>query len=183
MAFGHFVPAARGATPLRAAELYVRRHQMFRYAGVAVGVIATLVLLPFIVATLALETLTKCSLFIGWQLTHGARGIRALAVYSESPKWAEHFRASVLPLLADRTLSVNVTYEPRWRESSSLARRVHRRWGGTRNHTPIVIVFPRRMGRVRIFRFHEAYLRHSHNGDTSVLGPLVADLRAAANDA
>lgn len=136
--------------------------------------------LPVIVGWL-LEPLPRGVVFLAWQWVYGQRGVRALAVYSESPKWQRHFEREVLPFLGARGHVVNTTQVPTWRRSGAVARKAHRQWGGGQNHTPIVIWFPRRFGKVRVVRFYEAYGRATdRSADAQFLAQAIQATRQLA---
>jgi hypothetical protein len=150
--------------------------------GKIMGVAAAIVVLPLAAIALVALPLLDLFLFVRWQLTFGRRGIRALIVYSDSPKWKEHFEQEVLPLLKEKAHVVNTTHQPQWRGSSGAARSVHRRWGGHKNHTPVVIWFPPIAGKVKVIRFYQAYGRIAqHRNESADLKAAVASARALAH--
>ena len=151
--------------------------------GRALGFTIAVLLLPLALPVVVVDRIAHVVTFIAWQIRFGRGGERALAVYSDGPKWKAHFESEVLPLIQGRAVVVNTTATPSWSASASLARRVHRRWGGHKHHSPIVVFFPKLFGKVRVIRFHEGYLRRAHNGDASVIETSLATLKVACDDA
>jgi hypothetical protein len=134
-----------------------------------------LVVAPVVLGRLFLAPVLRFTAFAAWQLTLGRRGVRALAVYSNSPRWQGHFETHVVSSLGKKAMVVNITSRSDWLSSKGIARKVHSTWGGGQNDTPIVIWFPRVLGRVEVVRFYEGYGRAAHRREDDQL--LVAAVR------
>jgi hypothetical protein len=120
---------------------------------------------------------SSVALKLWWWRKHGRFGRHFLVVYSDSPKWSAHVPQRVLPLLGARAVVVNTSKDSSWKASHSLERRVHKRWGGRSEHTPIAIkLFGFR--KVREVRLYDAYMQHAQRGDDSQLEQKLAELQA-----
>ncbi len=133
-------------------------------------------LLPFIFLYRVIE---KFVLFLAWQYKHRQHGREFLVIYSESSKWSNYFKTEVVPLLTNRAVVVNTTENSKWKASRSVERRAHLHWGGDKDHTPLILMFPK-VGRVRCFRFHQEFLALAKRGDPTELASVMDKLRAAA---
>ncbi len=81
-------------------------------------------------------------------------------VYSDSPKWKEHIEREIIPRLPAGTVILNSSQRGDWRWWN-LPVMLFRTFSGTREHTPIALVF-RRFRWVRAFRFYGAFQKAKH---------------------
>ena len=94
-----------------------------------------------------------------WRATHGFRtrygpeGKDVLIVYTNSHLWAEHIEANWIPRWGDRAVVLNRSRP--WQEGTPEAR-LWRMVAGTVEHTPVVIVVPKR-GAAKAVRFLLAF--------------------------
>jgi hypothetical protein len=112
------------------------------------------ILLPIVIAGLALWLFGALLVLVVVWLTWCPQGRYALVVYSNSPVWQEFFETEMLPRLAGRAAILNWSERQRWRISLPVV--LFNLFGGSREFNPVAIVFepltwPRR------FRFHRAF--------------------------
>jgi hypothetical protein len=113
------------------------------------------VAVPLALITIGLSLLYRGALYL---LVCGLwlpKGKDILFVYSDSPIWYEYMTTEILPLVERRAVVLNWSERrkwPRW----SLGVELFRRFGGTRDFNPLVVLF-RPLQRARIFRFWPAF--------------------------
>lgn len=83
------------------------------------------------------------------------QGIRALLVYSHSPKWQEHIERVWLPRLGPTVRTLD--WSQRKSRPASLEASLFRRYGGAQDFNPLVVVF-RGLGEPLVFRFYRPSL-------------------------
>jgi hypothetical protein len=79
------------------------------------------------------------------------KGKDILFVYSDSPIWREYMTAEILPVVERRAVVLNWSERSKW-PPWSLGALVFRRFGGTRDFNPLVVLF-RPLERARAYRF------------------------------
>lgn len=137
---------------------------MIRFITQALGgcliVIASgllIVMLPLLLLTYALYSSV---LYIVVWLAWCTRNRNVLLVYSNSPNWQAYVETEIIPQLPENTIVLNWSERSTWR-NSSLAVRVFRHFGRTREFNPVVLVFkPFRW--TRTFRFWQAFRAYKH---------------------
>jgi hypothetical protein len=95
------------------------------------------VLLPLVVAVLALWLLCAALLPMVVWLTWCRHGLYVLVVYSSSPVWQEYFETRVLPALGDRAVVLNWSERKQWKLSLAVA--LFKFFGGLNSRLPIVL--------------------------------------------
>lgn len=105
-----------------------------------------------------------CVLVAAWVLALPT-GRYTLVVYSNSPIWQEYFEQRVLPHVAGRAVVLNWSERKRWR--LTLPVMLFRIVAGSRNHTPIAMVF-RPFRWPRTFRFYQPFRAFKHGNPTEV---------------
>ncbi len=88
-----------------------------------------------------------------------------LFVYSDSPIWKEYIEREILPLIKDRSITLNWSDRKKWK--TSLPTLVFRYFGGTRDFNPIAIVL-RPFQPVKTYRFYQAFKKFKHGNPTGV---------------
>jgi hypothetical protein len=109
----------------------------------------------------ALVLLRESRAIAAFRAVHRDTGKDVLVVYTDSPHWKEYIETRWLPRWGDRAIAFDRS-KP-WREDQPEAR-LWRAVAGAVEHTPVVIVVPRR-GRVQIVRFFLAFRDHKHGND------------------
>jgi hypothetical protein len=97
-----------------------------------------------------------------FEASWGARGRRAVFVYSNSPHWKERIEREILPRIADRVVVLNWSERStdEWRQRPTEVR-IFESWGGTREFNPLAVVF--HPGEpVKVIRFWQAYRDFKH---------------------
>ena len=110
-----------------------------------------------------------------FRAAHSRSGKNMLIVYSDSAVWKEHIEAQWLPRWNDRAVVFNRSRP--WKEEQIEAR-LWRALAGLAEHTPVVILVPRR-GRTRVVRFWKAFREHKF-GRPRKLREAEEELRLAA---
>jgi hypothetical protein len=109
----------------------------------------------FIVGPMLWGVVLRLAVWMWWC----ARGKNVLLVTSDSPVWSDYIREEILPLVRERAIVLN--WSKRLQGSESLARKVHRHFGGHLNFNPMVIVF-HPFGRTHVFRYFKAFRAYKH---------------------
>jgi hypothetical protein len=126
--------------------------------------------IAFAVAYLLLSGLWKTGLhFAAWLL----RKRLVVFVYSDSPLWKPYIEREILPRLPADCEVLNWSGRAGWKWWK-LPVLAHRAFAGSREHTPIALVF-KRFRLVRVFRFWNAFQR-SRRGHEEMLNRLQQDL-------
>ena len=89
----------------------------------------------------------------GFRARYGPEGKDVLIVYTDSRLWAEHIEANWIPRWAHRAVVLNRSRP--WKEGTPEAK-LWRFVAGTAEHTPVVIVVPKR-GAAKAVRFFLAF--------------------------
>jgi hypothetical protein len=112
---------------------------------------------------LILILLYQSSLYLLIWLLWLPKGKDVLFISSDSPIWRDYMRDQVLPLVANRAVTLNWSERQRW-PRWSLARHFFRTFAGHREFNPMVVVF-RPLHRAEFFRFF-APLKHQKRGNS-----------------
>ncbi len=104
------------------------------------------------------------------------RGKNVLVVTSDSPLWQDYMSNEIMPLLQSRAVVLNWSNRRNW-ATGSLAVRLFRAFGGTREFNPMVIIF-RPLRRARVFRLWSAF-KEQQRSDTEPIAQLRRDLMLA----
>ena len=139
----------------------------------------TVVALPFIAVAAVREWLRGASLKRRFHQVHGQHRRNVLLVYSESPNWKSYIEENLLPRIAARAVILNWSERSKWRDDDPWETELLRHWGGSREFNPLALVFEP-TGRVRTFRFFEAFRDHKH-GKSTKLKQLERELIEAVN--
>jgi hypothetical protein len=142
---------------------------------IAVAVVLSPVLLPLLAAR-----------FLG-HLWHATRlrarwpaGKFVLLAYTDSELWAPYIENTLLPQIGDHCVVVNRSRED-WKRRYAAERQALSFWGGLRSYNPIAVVV-RPWGRVRVFRFYDAFQQLKH-GQPGALDTKAAELVGCVREA
>ena len=114
-------------------------------------------------------------LLLAASLIWGAKGIKGVLVYSDSPNWRQYIEEAWAPWLFPVVLRLNWSERAKWK--GSLAVRLFRNFVGTTyNFNPSVIVLCGRWRSPLVFRFYHAF-RDAKHGDTAALKQLERRLK------
>ena len=98
---------------------------------------------------------------------HAAQGRHVLFVYSESPNWQEYVEANILPRVRESAVVLNWSERRLWSSVSPWEARFFRRFVGEYEFNPSAVVFCSG-GRIRVVRFHQAFLDFKHGRDSAL---------------
>jgi ribosomal protein S18 acetylase RimI-like enzyme len=146
------------------------------FAAVAV---VTVVAAPFLVIAVVRDRLRAAALKRRFEDAHGRHGRNVLLVYSDSPNWKAYIDENLLPRIAPRAVVLNWSERAKWTRDDPWEAELLRHWGGRREFNPLALVFER-SGRVRTFRFFEAFHEHKH-GKSAALEQLERELIEAVH--
>jgi len=96
-----------------------------------------------------------------FRASYGAAGKDLLIVLTDSPHWKPYIEREWIPRWGSRAVILNRSLQ--WRKDTPEARL----WNavkGTKDHTPLAVVVPRR-GRIRVVRFFKAFRDNKHGKD------------------
>ena len=99
-----------------------------------------------------------------FRTTYGKRGKDLLIVLTDSPHWTPHIVNEWLPRWGARAVILNRSHQ--WNQESPEGKL----WNavkGSRDHTPLAVVVPRR-GSIRVIRFFKAFT-HVQQGENPAL--------------
>jgi hypothetical protein len=113
------------------------------------------IVLPLALFTIVLTLLDYGALYLLVWLLWLPRGKDILLVYSDSPIWREYMTTEILPVVEGRAVVLNWSERGKW-PLWSLRASVFRRFGGTRDFNPLVLLF-RPLQRASVFRFWPAF--------------------------
>jgi hypothetical protein len=136
--------------------------------GLGLAVIAVVVIGSYVTARM-----NRARLLRECQRVYDPRGIRFLVVYSESPTWEAHIRASWLPRFGEQAVVLNWTNRARW-EPSLEVRLFKSFMQSERNFNPAVLVL-RNTDAPLVYRFFYAF-QQAKNGRPEYLARLEAEL-------
>lgn len=139
------------------------------------GMALLILVIPVVLIVYVWQKIYGLVLFVLWNYWHGKNGRQFLVVFSNSPKWHGYFVEKIVPLIGEQGLIVNTTRDNKWSSSTSVGRRAHKHWGGTEEHTPIVIYFPR-VGHVQVFRFYKAFKDRDSGGSLGKILDHITEL-------
>ena len=91
---------------------------------------------------------------IRFWVRHGRKGRVILFVYSDSSNWKDHIETKILPRLEARSVILNWSKRREWESSMGFETRLFEQWTGTREFTPVAVLFPL-FGKVKVFRLWE----------------------------
>ena len=94
------------------------------------------------------------------------RGKNVLVVYSDSPIWHEYMTKEILPVVAERAVTLNWSERKKW-SKRSLAVSIFYSFAGDREFNPLVIVF-RLLRPALILRFWPAFKDRKYGRTESV---------------
>ncbi|HEX9111258.1 MAG TPA: hypothetical protein VF845_07250 [Terriglobales bacterium] len=126
-----------------------------RLRGAALVLLLLPLILPLALVTICLSVLYRGALYLLVWLVWLPKGKDILFVYSDSPIWREYMTMELLPLVERRAVILNWSERSKWPQWS-LGVEVFRRFGGTRDFSPLVVLF-RPLQRARTFRFWPAF--------------------------
>jgi hypothetical protein len=98
---------------------------------------------------------------LAFRKSYGPAGKDLLIVFTDSPHWKPYIEREWIPRWGSRAVMLNRSLQ--WRKDSPEARL----WDavkGTKDHTPLAVVVPKR-GRVRVIRFFKAFRDYKHGKD------------------
>jgi len=126
----------------------------------ALVVLILAVALPLALVTIGLALLYRGALYRLVWLLWLPKGKDILFVYSDSPIWHAYMTTEILPLVERRAVVLNWSERSKWPQWS-LGVKVFRRFGGTRDFNPLVVLF-RPLQRARTFRFWPVFKDWKH---------------------
>jgi len=135
-------------------------------------VVVFILLLPIIVPLLLcigiVYLVVTILLYLAAWLAWNTRGVHVVYVCSNSPNWQSHVENDILPILPQPRIVLNWSERNIWKKIS-LASMCLCHFGGYRDFNPMAMVF-RPFHRVKIFRFHQAFLDAKHGKPEPLAG-------------
>ena len=138
-------------------------------ARIGLLAIALVILLAWLFKRLQLQQAIQ-----SFRRRHGASGRDLLIVYSASPHWQDYIDSQWVAKWGDRAVVLNRS-SPDWQQQAEAT--LWQRLAGRVEHTPVVIVIPRR-GRPQVIRFYNAFNDYKH-GKAATLRARERDLEQA----
>jgi hypothetical protein len=136
-----------------------------QHVGAIGWLLRALIAVPILVLVLPLVIVVLVVYFLAGIFLHivawfwCVRGRNVLLVYSDSPIWHDYIEQYFLPRVADRAIVLNWSQRRHWRRTLPVL--AFRYFGGSRDHTPIAVVF-RPFQIARVFRFYKPFHDFKH---------------------